>query len=143
MNKRNLLLPILPCLALAACGPVATIDQTVTRTVKQKKVTTTQPTTTAQTQQQTETTQSTQTQQADNIVDCHNEAYYTEIMTSAKNMTCEEAAADLKAPRGSDGISSHFTTAGGFQCAQLNGGQMGGKFRCENGNRAYRFDFSD
>lgn len=62
-------------------------------------------------------------------------------ISSARNMTCGAAKADLR--RHGDSISYRFRTPGGFTCKRVSGNPFGGQWRCVNGRRAYRFEFGD
>jgi hypothetical protein len=62
-------------------------------------------------------------------------------VSSARNMTCAAARADLRGHRGS--ISYRFTTPGGFACKRVMGNRLSGQWRCVKGMRAYRFEFGD
>jgi len=75
------------------------------------------------------------------VVDCHLTASETQIITSARNMTCAAAARDVHRTRGS--ISYSYATAGGFRCTRVSGDRLGGEWRCVRGARAYRFEFGD
>jgi hypothetical protein len=76
------------------------------------------------------------------VVDCHVYVRYPNtLISSARNMTCNAAAQDMRRYRGQ--ISRRFRTPGGFACARVSGGQFGGQWRCVSGTKAYRFDFRD
>ncbi len=76
------------------------------------------------------------------IEDCDTSAHGTNvIISSVRNMACDEAAVDARAYQGS--INPAFTTPGGFACAQVSGQALGGQWRCSQATRAYRFDFAD
>jgi hypothetical protein len=75
------------------------------------------------------------------VVDCSvfAKAPNTKI-SSARGMTCAEAADVMKAYRGQIGrtfIAQHF------RCTQVSGAQFGGQWRCARGPRAFRFEFKD
>lgn len=75
------------------------------------------------------------------VVDCsvYAKAPNTKI-SSARGMTCAEAAGVMKAYRGQIGrtfIAQHF------RCTQVSGSQFGGQWRCVRGARAFRFEFKD
>ncbi len=57
------------------------------------------------------------------------------------NMTCQAAKRDMK--RHKKGISRTFRTPGGFRCRRVSGGELGGRWRCVKGAKAYRFEFGD
>lgn len=79
---------------------------------------------------------------ADDIQDCKDSAHGTNvIISSVRNMTCEEAVIEQRAYVGP--IDTTFTTPGGFACSQLSGQALGGQWRCDAGERAYRFEFAD
>jgi ABC-type molybdate transport system substrate-binding protein len=75
------------------------------------------------------------------VVDCsvYAKAPNTKI-TSARGMTCADAASVMKAYRGQIGrtfVAQHF------RCTQVSGSQFGGQWRCVRGAKAFRFDFKD
>ena len=75
------------------------------------------------------------------VIDCNVTASETQVISSARNMTCRAASRDLRRYRGH--ITSSFHTPGGFRCRQVSGQRLYGQWRCVNGSRAYRFDFLD
>ncbi len=75
------------------------------------------------------------------VVDCRVSVSANSIITSARSMTCRQAAADMRRYRGS--IAYRFSTPGGFACKRVSGGRLGGQWRCTRGARAYRFEFGD
>lgn len=75
------------------------------------------------------------------VVDCHIQATETQVVSSARNMTCAAAARDVRRTRKS--ISFSFVSAGGFRCTRVSGMALGGQWRCVAGMRAYRFEFGD
>jgi hypothetical protein len=75
------------------------------------------------------------------VVDCAVYADYPNTkVTSARNMTCGQAANLMKSYRGN--ISRRFTVRA-FTCTQQRGGQFGGQWRCVRASRAFRFEFRD
>jgi hypothetical protein len=78
---------------------------------------------------------------AASVRSCHSKADFNIVVSSARNMGCRTAAADIRAFKHS--ISSHFTTPGGFACRRVSGTSLGGQWRCVSGVKAYRFEFSD
>jgi hypothetical protein len=75
------------------------------------------------------------------VVDC---SVYAKVpntkISSARGMTCAEAANVMKAYRGQIGrtfVAQHF------RCTQVSGSQFGGQWRCVQGARAFRFEFKD
>ena len=75
------------------------------------------------------------------VVRCHVHADFNILISSARNMTCRSAAAEMRRYRGS--ISRRFTTPGRFRCYQVSGNRLAGQWRCVRGTRAFRFEFSD
>lgn len=75
------------------------------------------------------------------VVDCRISASETQVVSSARNMTCLAAARDVRRTRKS--ISYSFTSYGGFRCQRVSGMELGGQWRCVKGARAYRFEFAD
>ena len=76
------------------------------------------------------------------VRDCNVFAHYPNTkITSARNMSCRAARAELRRHRGS--IRRRFRTPGGFTCRRVSGGELGGQWRCTRGTRAFRFDFGD
>jgi hypothetical protein len=73
--------------------------------------------------------------------DCDLEATNTATISSARDMSCETAAKEMKAYRGN--ISRTFKTPGGFACARVSGGPLAGQWRCVKGHKAFRFEFTD
>lgn len=144
MSKRcAIFTAVMTCLALSACGPIATVNQTVTRKVQQ-----TQKKKAATTTQSTQTIQATQRPQtpAVQVIDCKDvlpPSDSNQLVHSTRNMSCQAASDDIHAPRGGGDPTQGFTTVGGFSCSQISGGQMGGNLRCTNGNRAYQVTWGD
>jgi hypothetical protein len=76
------------------------------------------------------------------VVDCHVYAHYPNVLiSSARNMRCRAAARDTRRYRRP--IYRRFRTPGGFRCARVSGGPLGGQWRCVRGRKAYRFEFGD
>jgi hypothetical protein len=76
------------------------------------------------------------------VVDCNAFAHYPNTkVSSARNMTCRQAVRELRRHNGP--ISRSFRTLGGFRCARVTGGELGGQWRCVKGARAFRFEFGD
>jgi hypothetical protein len=73
--------------------------------------------------------------------DCDLKATNTATISSARDMSCETGAREMKRYRGE--ISKTFKTPGGFACSQTSGGQFGGQWRCVKGHKAFRFEFAD
>jgi hypothetical protein len=78
---------------------------------------------------------------AADVVDCRRSVGPLRTITSARNMTCAQAARDLARYRGF--TKRRFRTPGGFRCVQVSGIDIAGQWRCTRGARAYRFDFVD
>ncbi len=78
---------------------------------------------------------------AASVRSCRAKTDFNIVVSSARNMSCRAAAADIRAFKHS--ISRHFTTPGGFACRRVSGTSLGGQWRCVNGAKAYRFEFSD
>jgi hypothetical protein len=75
------------------------------------------------------------------VVDC---SVYAKVpntkISSARGMTCAEAASVMKAYRGQIGrtfVAQHF------RCTQVSGSQFGGQWRCARAAKAFRFEFKD
>ena len=76
------------------------------------------------------------------IVNCHVWADFPNtLISSARNMTCRAAAAEMKRYRGQ--IFRRFRTPGRFICTRVSGVPEGGQWRCVRGGQAFRFEFSD
>jgi hypothetical protein len=76
------------------------------------------------------------------VVNCHVWADFPNtLISSARNMTCRVAAAEMKRYRGQ--IFRRFRTPGRFVCTRVSGVPEGGQWRCVRGNQAFRFEFSD
>jgi hypothetical protein len=75
------------------------------------------------------------------VVPCSTRVDFNVEISSARNMTCRQAARDLRRHRGS--IGTRFRTPGGFSCQRVFGSSLAGQWRCVRGTRAYRFEFSD
>jgi hypothetical protein len=73
--------------------------------------------------------------------ECNVQATNTAKISSARDMSCETAAKEMKRYRGE--ISTTFRTPGGFACTRVSGGQFGGQWRCVKGHKAFRFEFAD
>ena len=65
----------------------------------------------------------------------------TQLVTSARNMSCASAARDLRLTgyKAERSYRSH----GGFHCRRLSGTDLSNTVRCERGVRAYRYAFGD
>jgi hypothetical protein len=74
------------------------------------------------------------------VVDCGARIGETIVISSARNMTCRQAAGVMRRSR--KPIARRFTTQG-FTCSRVSGGDLGGQWRCVSGARAFRFDFGD
>ncbi len=75
------------------------------------------------------------------VVLCSTRVDFNVEISSARNMTCRQAARDLRRHRGS--IATRFRTPGGFSCHRVSGSSLAGQWRCVRMTRAYRFEFSD
>jgi hypothetical protein len=73
--------------------------------------------------------------------DCDIQATNTTKISSARDMSCETAAREMRRYGGN--ISATFRTPGGFRCRQVSGGELGGQWRCVKGHKAFRFEFAD
>jgi thioredoxin family protein len=73
--------------------------------------------------------------------DCHIQATSTATISSARDMSCERAAREMRDYKGQ--ISRRFTTPARFMCTRVSGGQFGGQWRCVHRNKAFRFEFRD
>ena len=72
---------------------------------------------------------------------CSTKVDYNLEIEAARNMSCRDAARELKRYKRS--ISRTFSTPGGFRCSRVSGGRLGGDWRCVKGSRAFRFEFGD
>ncbi|CAN5331108.1 hypothetical protein BH18ACT12_BH18ACT12_05210 [soil metagenome] len=76
------------------------------------------------------------------VVNCHVWADFPNtLISSARNITCRAAAAEMKRYRGQ--IFRRFRTPGRFVCSRVSGVPEGGQWRCVRGGQAFRFEFSD
>ena len=76
------------------------------------------------------------------VRDCNVFVHYPNMkITSARNMSCRSARAEMRRHRRS--VRRRFRTPGGFTCRRVSGGELGGQWRCTRGTRAFRFDFGD
>lgn len=76
------------------------------------------------------------------VRDCHVWADYPNtLISSARDMTCKAAAAEMKRYQGQ--IFRRFRTPGRFLCTRVSGVPEGGQWRCVRGGQAFRFDFRD
>jgi hypothetical protein len=73
--------------------------------------------------------------------DCDITATNTATISSARDMSCERAAKEMRDYKGQ--ISRRFTTPAKFTCTRVSGGQFGGQWRCVHKNKAFRFEFRD
>jgi hypothetical protein len=73
--------------------------------------------------------------------DCNIQATNTATISSARDMSCERAAREMRDYKGQ--ISRRFATPAGFTCTRVSGGQFGGQWRCVQGHKAFRFEFRD
>ena len=78
---------------------------------------------------------------ADVVIGCHVRADFNLLVSSARNMTCRAAAAELRKYRGS--IATRFRLRSGFACHRVSGNRLAGQWRCVRGRQAFRFEFSD
>ena len=78
---------------------------------------------------------------AADVVDCDRSVGPLRVISSARNMTCAQAARDLRRYRGT--TKRRFRTPGGFRCVRVSGVPVAGQWRCTRGAKAYRFDFVD
>lgn len=58
---------------------------------------------------------------------------------SVRNMNCSTAVSLV----GSITTMDAYFTVGGFSCSRISGGDLGGQWRCTQGNEAFRFDWGD
>ena len=72
---------------------------------------------------------------------CDIQATNTATISSARDMSCERAASEMRAYKGQ--ISRRFTTPAKFACTRVSGGQFGGQWRCVHAAKAFRFEFRD
>ena len=72
---------------------------------------------------------------------CDLQATNTATISSARDMSCDTAAREMKRYRGE--ISKTFKTPGDFACERVSGAQFGGQWRCTRGHKAFRFEFRD
>ena len=76
------------------------------------------------------------------VVNCHVWPDYPNTMiSSARNMTCKAASAEMKRYHGQ--IFRRFRTPGRFVCTRVSGVATGGQWRCVRGGQAFRFEFRD
>jgi len=75
------------------------------------------------------------------VVDCNVAVGPLRTISSARNMTCRQAARDLRRYRGT--TRRRFRTPGGFRCRQVAGIDVAGQWRCTRRAKAYRFEFVD
>jgi hypothetical protein len=75
------------------------------------------------------------------VMSCSTRVDFNVEVSSARNMTCRQAARDLRRHRGS--IGTRFRTPGGFSCRRVSGSPLAGQWRCTRTTRAYRFEFGD
>jgi hypothetical protein len=73
--------------------------------------------------------------------DCDIQATNTAKISSARDMSCERAAREMRDYKGQ--ISPRFTTPAKFTCARVSGGRFGGQWRCVHDHKAFRFEFRD
>ena len=76
------------------------------------------------------------------VVDCNTWVHYPNTkISSARNMSCRSARNEMR--RYKRPIHRRFRTPGGFRCARVSGGALGGQWRCVKGSRAFRLEFGD
>jgi hypothetical protein len=76
------------------------------------------------------------------VVNCHVWPDYPNTMiSSARNMTCKAASAEMKRYHGQ--IFRRFRTPGRFVCTRVSGVATGGQWRCVRSGQAFRFEFRD
>jgi hypothetical protein len=75
------------------------------------------------------------------VVGCQVRADFNLLVSSARNMTCQSAARELRTYRGS--IARRFRLRSGFACYRVSGNRLAGQWRCVRGRQAFRFEFSD
>jgi hypothetical protein len=73
--------------------------------------------------------------------DCDIQATNTATISSARDMSCQRAAKEMRAYKGQ--ISRRFTTPARFVCTRASGGPLAGQWRCVHKNKAFRFEFAD
>jgi len=73
--------------------------------------------------------------------DCRIEATNTAAISSARDMSCERAAKEMRDYKGQ--ISRRFRTPASFTCTRVSGGRLSGQWRCVYRNKAFRFEFRD
>ena len=71
------------------------------------------------------------------IIACRIKIHHQQILTSAKGISCQDAADDLIAAE----LKPTFTTPLGFVCQPIEGSQYGAEYRCVRDEEAYRFKF--
>lgn len=72
---------------------------------------------------------------------CGIQATNTATISSARDMSCERAAKEMRDYKGQ--VSRRFTTPAKFTCTRVSGGPLGGQWRCVHRNKAFRFEFRD
>ena len=73
--------------------------------------------------------------------DCNIQATNTATISSARDMSCQRAAKEMRDYRGQ--ISRRFTTPARLLCTRVSGGPLAGPWRCVHRNKAFRFEFAD
>jgi hypothetical protein len=75
------------------------------------------------------------------VVGCHTHADFNLLITSVRNLSCRDAAREMRRYRGS--ISRTFRTPHHFTCRRVSGNRLGGQWRCVRRSKAFRFEFGD
>ena len=111
----------------------------MTQTVTASEATGSSTTATEGTTTSTESTSTTTSTTEDVVADCENLSVNISGI-SVRNISCDDALQLLTDDLGS--VSKSFAL-GGFQCARISGGRLGGVWRCTDGDQAIRFSFGD
>ena len=75
------------------------------------------------------------------VVSCHSRADFNLLISSARNVSCRDAAREMRRYKGS--ISRSFRTPHHFRCTRVSGNRLGGQWRCVRRSKAFRFEFGD
>ena len=75
------------------------------------------------------------------VVGCHVHSDFNLLISSARNLSCRDAAREMRRYRGS--ISRSFRTPHHFRCTRVSGNRLGGQWRCVRRSKAFRFEFGD
>lgn len=111
------------CVLGAGCGDSETTTVTETVTVSEPTTTDTEAETTTE----------------DVVDDCEDLSVNISGI-SVRNISCDDA---LRLLTENLGTVSRTFALGGFECARISGGRLGGIWRCTDGDQAIRFSFGD